>query len=40
MRDCSGQKSLYCSRDKVKKAYNDLISNIDAKYVFLSYNDE
>jgi len=40
MRDCSEQKSLYCSRDKVKKAYSDLISNIDAKYVFLSYNDE
>lgn len=40
MRDCSSQKSLYCSRDKVKKAYKDLISNIKAKYIFLSYNDE
>ena len=40
MRDCSNQKSLYCSRDNVKKAYDDLISNIDAKYIFLSYNDE
>lgn len=40
MRDCSGQKSLYCSRDKVKEAYRNLISKIDAKYVFLSYNDE
>lgn len=40
MRDCSNQKSLYCSRDKVKKAYKDLISNIKAKYIFLSYNDE
>lgn len=40
MRDCSTQKSLYCSRDKVKGAYRDLISKIDAKYIFLSYNDE
>ncbi|MDP2103331.1 MAG: DNA adenine methylase, partial [Candidatus Gracilibacteria bacterium] len=40
MRDCSTQKSLYCSRDKVKDAYRDLITKIDAKYIFLSYNDE
>lgn len=40
MRDCSSQKSLYCSRSEVKNAYKDLISKIDAKYVFLSYNDE
>ncbi|NDK08361.1 modification methylase [Candidatus Gracilibacteria bacterium] len=40
MRDCSSQKSLYCSRTEVKKIYKDLISNIDAKYIFLSYNDE
>lgn len=40
MRDCSTQKSLYCSRDKVKEAYRDLITKIDAKYIFLSYNDE
>jgi adenine-specific DNA-methyltransferase len=40
MRDCSAQKSSYCSKDNVKKAYKDLILNIDAKYVFLSYNDE
>lgn len=40
MRDCSAQKSLYCSRDKVKEAYRDLITKIDAKYIFLSYNDE
>ena len=24
----------------MKKAYTDLISRIDAKYIFLSYNDE
>lgn len=40
MRDCSSQKSLYCSRSQVKKAYKDLIDNVDAKYIFLSYNDE
>lgn len=40
MRDCSGQKSAYCSRNEVKNAYRDLISNIDARYIFLSYNDE
>lgn len=40
MRDCSTQKSLYCSKNEVKKAYDELISNIHAKYIFLSYNDE
>ena len=40
MRNCSTQKSLYCSRNEVKNAYKDLISKIDAKYIFLSYNDE
>ena len=28
MRDCSDQKSLYCSRAQVKKAYQELISNL------------
>ena len=40
MRDCRAQKSAYCSRTNVKKAYSELIDNIDAKYIFLSYNDE
>jgi adenine-specific DNA-methyltransferase len=40
MRDCREQKSDYCSRAKVKKSYQDLIDAIDAKYIFLSYNDE
>lgn len=40
MRDCSDQKSDYCSRTNVKKAYKELIDHIDAKYIFLSYNDE
>jgi len=40
MRDCSEQKSDYSKRGEVKKAFADLIKNIDAKYVFLSYNCE
>ncbi len=40
MRDCKMQKSSYCSRNDVKKAYQELINKIDAKYIFLSYNDE
>lgn len=40
MRNCSNQKSSYCSKNEVKTAYKDLISNIKAKYIFLSYNDE
>jgi len=33
-------KSEFCSKVKVKDAFNDLISNIDANYIFVSYNDE
>ena len=33
-------KSLYCSREKVSVAFEDLIDNINAKYIFLSYNNE
>lgn len=40
MRDCREQRSDYCSRTNVKKAYTELVNNIDAKYIFLSYNDE
>ena len=40
MRDCSLQKSDYCKRAEVKKAFSHLIENIDASYVFLSYNYE
>ena len=40
MRDCSGQKSLYCSRGKVKQTYLELLKSINADYIFLSYNDE
>lgn len=40
MRDCSSQKSDYCKKAEVKESFKNLIQNIDAKYVFLSYNCE
>jgi adenine-specific DNA-methyltransferase len=40
LRDYNNQKSLYCSRTQVKKAFNDLISKAKQKYIFLSYNNE
>ncbi|MDR2772640.1 MAG: DNA adenine methylase [Elusimicrobiota bacterium] len=40
LRDYSKQKSLYCSRAKVKEAFADLINKSKAKYIFLSYNNE
>lgn len=40
LRDRSNQKSGYSSRSQVLKDFTDLIDTIDAKYVFLSYNDE
>lgn len=40
LRDYQNQKSLYCSRTKVKKAFKDLIIKAKAKYIFLSYNNE
>lgn len=40
LRDYSDQKSLYCSRAKVKAAFADLINNAKVKYIFLSYNNE
>lgn len=40
MRDYSKQKSLYCRKAEVKNSFRELIQNIDAKYVFLSYNCE
>ena len=40
IRDYSKQKSLYCSRPQVKKAFKDLILKANAKYIFLSYNNE
>ena len=35
-----GYKSDYCSKLKVAAALTDLISNLQARYIFLSYNNE
>lgn len=40
LRDYENQKSLYCKKWEVKKAFSDLIKNLDAKYIFLSYNSD
>jgi adenine-specific DNA-methyltransferase len=40
LRDYQNQKSLYCSRPQVKKAFKDLILKAKVKYIFLSYNNE
>ena len=33
-------KSLYCSKNDVYNTFEDLINKADAKYIFLSYNNE
>ena len=40
LRDYQSQKSLFCSRSQVKKAFKDLILKAKVKYIFLSYNNE
>lgn len=40
LREYSGQKSAYCSKNEVRKSFKDLILNVKAKYIFLSYNNE
>lgn len=40
LRDYEKQRSLYCSKIQVKKAFEDLIVKAKAKYIFLSYNNE
>jgi adenine-specific DNA-methyltransferase len=40
LRDYSKQKSDYCKKSEVKKSFSDLIQTLDAKYIFLSYNNE
>lgn len=40
MRDYTAQKSDYCQKQKVKQVFEDLIMNANAKYIFLSYNNE
>jgi adenine-specific DNA-methyltransferase len=40
LREYQDQKSLYCSRVKVKEIFKDLILKAKVKYIFLSYNNE
>lgn len=40
LRDYTDQKSAFCSKKTVDKAFDDLISHADFKYIFLSYNNE
>lgn len=40
LRNYEKQKSLYCSRSHVKETFQNLISNANVKYIFLSYNNE
>ena len=40
LRNYEDQKSAYCSKRTVNKVFDDLISNADFKYIFLSYNNE
>ena len=40
LRSYDSQKSLYCSKAQVKTCFKDLILKANAKYIFLSYNNE
>lgn len=40
LRDYSKQKSNYCRKSEVITSFQELIKNLDTKYIFLSYNDE
>ena len=40
LRDYRDQKSAFCSKRTVAETFEDLISNADFKYIFLSYNNE
>lgn len=40
MRPFEAQKSEFCSKVAVEKAFEDIIANADFKYIFLSYNNE
>lgn len=40
LRDYSRQRSKYCSAGTVEGVFDDLLSNADFKYIFLSYNNE
>jgi adenine-specific DNA-methyltransferase len=40
LRNYENQKSLFCSRSKVKTAFKELVVSANVKYIFLSYNNE
>ncbi len=40
LREYSSQKSVFCTKNKVANAFDELIKNADFKYIFLSYNNE
>lgn len=40
LRDYAAQKSVFCNKSKVEKAFDELIKNSEFKYIFLSYNNE
>lgn len=40
LREYSAQKSVFCVRNKVAEAFEDLIKDASFKYIFLSYNNE
>ena len=40
LREAGEQKSKYCSKKTLEKEFEDLISNAQFKYIFLSYNNE
>ncbi len=40
LREYSAQKSVFCNRNKVAEAFEELIKNANFKYIFLSYNNE
>ena len=40
LREYAEQKSIFCDKSKVEKAFAELIKNAQFKYIFLSYNNE
>jgi adenine-specific DNA-methyltransferase len=40
LREYRNQKSLYCQKAKVAKAFKQLLDNLDTKYIIISYNNE
>lgn len=40
LREYASQKSVFCVKNKVADAFEEVIENADFKYIFLSYNNE